>query len=63
MNVNVDALILHINANVLLMLKVIMVTGLRMLCGFGFCRIGIVVNTAIETVDAGLTVMVLDTDV
>ncbi len=57
------ALMLRVNVNVLLMLKVIMVVGLRMLCGFGCCRISIVVNTAIETVDAGLTVMVLDTDV
>ena len=57
------ALMLRINVNVLLVLKVLMVTGLRILCGFGCCRITIVVNTTIETVDAGLTVMVLDTDV
>jgi len=31
LNTNVDALILRINVNVLLMLKVIMATGLRML--------------------------------
>ncbi len=59
MNVNVDALILCVNVDVLLMLKVIMVTGLRVVCGFGFCRIGIVVNTAIETV----VWVVLDADV
>ena len=63
LNVDGFVLMLRVNVNVLLMLKVIMVTGLRILCGFGFCRISIVVNTTIETVDAGLTVMVLDADV
>jgi len=56
--VNVVALIMRVNVNVSLMLKVIMTTGLRVVWGFGFCRIAIVVNTTIETVVTGLTVRV-----
>jgi hypothetical protein len=71
LNVGGFALMLRINANVLLMLKVIMATGLRILWGFGFCRINNVVDTTIETVVwvvgycvvVHSVVMVLDTDV
>jgi len=59
LNTNGFALIMRVNVNVLLMLKVIMATGLGMLWGFGFCRIAIVVNTTIETVVTGLTVCVV----
>ena len=41
------------------MLNVTVVAGLRVVCGFGFCRITIVTNTEAETVDAGLTTRVL----
>jgi len=35
-----------------------MATGLRVVWGFGLCRIAIVVNTTMETVGTGLTVRV-----
>ena len=39
------------------MLNVTMATGLRVVCGFGFCRITIATDTEAETVDAGLSVL------
>ena len=57
LGVNVVALMLRVNANALLMLNVTMVAGLRVVCGFGFCRINIATDTETETVDGGLSVL------